>query len=163
MSSYLQACHAVQSSPFVMWFTDSIMISLLIWLGHYVSSFLTIGSMVMIDLRILGLTGKSQTITETANFYSPWMWIGLSVVAFTGLTMIASDAVSFCTSGILGVNLLVTAVAAASGVFIRKKASAWDRPSGTPLEAKVAAGVSMLLWLGTIWSAVEVPAITNVH
>ena len=163
MDSYLKTCHDIQTSPFVVWFTGSITISLLIWLGHYVSSFLTIGSMVMIDLRILGLTGKSQTITETAEFYSRWMWIGLAVVTFTGLPMFASDALSFCTSGIMGVNIFITALAAASGVFISRRSSAWNEPSGTPWIAKVSAGVSILLWLGTILSAVEVPALTNVH
>lgn len=164
MNSYFQICHEIQSNPFVMWFTDAIMISLLIWLAHYISVFLTIGSMIMLDLRILGLTGNSQTIAETAAFYSPWMWAGVGMLVFTGTTMFASDSVSFCTSGIFGVNLAVTALAVLSGVFIQKRARAWDQPSdGSPWGAKLAAVVSLLLWLGTIWSAVEVPAITNAH
>ena len=162
MISYVQACRDVQNNPYVMWLTGSILPSLAVWLAHYLSVFLTVGSMVMIDLRILGFTGKNQTVTEIADFYSPWMWIGLGVLVFTGLLMLAGDSVLFCTNGVFGVNLLITALAAVSGVFVQKGAPAWDRPSGPPLGAKILAVVSILLWIGTILSAVEVPAMSNV-
>jgi hypothetical protein len=162
MNTYLQACHDVTKNPFVIWVTGSIIVSLLIWLAHYVSVFLTIGSMLMVNLRVLGFAGKNQTVTEIADFYAPWMWIGLAVLFATGIPMLLGDATLFCTNGVFGFNMLVTVVAAASGVFIRKMAPAWDRPSGIPIGARVAAIVSILLWVGTILSAVEVPAISGV-
>lgn len=162
MNTYLQFCSSVQSNHIVMWFTSGILISLAIWLCHYVSVFLTIGSMLMMDLRVLGLTGKNQTVSEIADFYAPWMWTGLGILLFTGLLMLAGDSALFCTNGVFGMNLLITALAAATGVFIRNKAPAWESPSGTPWGAKLVAGVSILLWIGTILSAVEVPAISNV-
>ena len=162
MNSYLQACRDLQSAPVVMWFTESILVSLLIWLAHYVSVFLTVGSMVMIDLRVLGVAGRSQTLTQVSKIYSPWMWTGLAVLTVTGLLMLAGDAILFCTNGVFGVNLLVTALAAISGVIVTKKVAAWDAPSGAPVGAKLFAMVSILLWLGTILSAVEVPARSNV-
>lgn len=138
------------------------MVSLVIWLAHYVSAFLTVGSMVMMNLRILGFTGKDQTVTEITEFYSPWMWIGLSVLVVTGLLMLAGDSIFFCTNGVFGFNLLVTVLAAACGVFVKKRVPAWDLPSGPPLGAKIFAVVCILLWLGTILSAVEVPAMSSV-
>jgi hypothetical protein len=162
MNTYLQVCQSIQTNHFVMWFTGSILVSLLIWLAHYVSVFLTIGSMVMIDLRVLGVAGKNQTVSEITDFYAPWMWIGLGILFFTGMLMLAGDSALFCTNGVFGANLLITVFAAAFGVFIRNRAPAWERPSGTPWGAKLVAGLSILLWLGTILSAVEVPAISNV-
>jgi hypothetical protein len=144
------------------WFTNAIVVSLLIWMAHYVSVFLTIGSMVMMNLRVLGIAGKNQTITEITDFYAPWMWIGLTVLFFTGILMLLGDSALFCTNTIFGVNLLITVLAAISGVFVRKKAASWEQPSGAPRGAKVIAGVSIFLWLGTILSAVAVPALSNV-
>jgi hypothetical protein len=162
LASYLRACHAVQSNSYVYAFTSSILPSLITWLAHYVSAFLTVGSMVIINLRILGWLGKKRSITEIADFYSPWMWTGLGVLTFTGLLMLAGDSDLFCTNGIFGINLLVTALAAISGVLVKKNAPAWDRPSGAPLGGKILAGISILLWVGTILSAVEVPARSGV-
>jgi hypothetical protein len=144
------------------WFTNSIVTSLLIWMAHYVSVFLTIGSMVMMNLRVLGIAGKSQTVTQVADFYAPWMWIGLTVLFFTGILMLLGDSALFCTNTVFGVNLLITVLAAISGVYVRRRAPAWEQLSGTPRGAKVIAGVSIFLWLGTILSAVAVPALSNV-
>ena len=162
MTFYLQACHDVQSNPYVVWLTGSVLPSLAVWLAHYLSAFLTVGSMVMINLRVLGFTGKNQSVTEITDFYSPWMWIGLSVLVFTGLLMLAGDSTLFCTNSVFGINLLITALAVVSGICVKKGAPLWDRPSGPPVGAKVLACVSILLWLGTILSAVEVPALSNV-
>jgi hypothetical protein len=162
MNTYLQVCQNVQANHFVMWFTGSILVSLIIWLAHYISVFLTVGSMVMIDLRVLGLTGNNQTVSEITDFYAPWMWIGLVVLFCTGMLMLAGDSALFCTNGIFGINMLVTVLAAAAGVFIRRKAPVWEGPSGTPWGAKLFAGFAILLWVGTILSAVEVPARSNV-
>lgn len=162
MNTYLDACQAVESNHIVMWLNSGILVSLGIWMVHYISVFLTIGSMVMIDLRILGLAGKNQTVTEIADFYAPWMWIGLGTLFCTGVSMLLGDAILFCTNGVFGVNMLVTVIAAVFGVFIRKRASFWEQPSGTPWGAKLVAGVSILLWVGTILTAVEVPALSRV-
>jgi hypothetical protein len=162
MNMYLQVCRGLQDYHLVMWFNESIIVSLLIWLAHYISVFLTIGSMVMMDLRVLGVAGRNQSASDIADFYAPWMWIGLAVLFVTGMLMLAGDSVLFCTNGVFGINMLITIVAAASGVLVRKMAPAWDRPSGTPLGAKLVAAVSILLWLGTILSALEVPAISGV-
>jgi hypothetical protein len=162
MHSYLHFCHDLQNYPLVVWFTNAIVVSLVIWMAHYVSVFLTIGSMVMMNLRVLGIAGKNQTITQVADFYAPWMWIGLTVLFFTGILMLLGDSALFCTNTVFGVNLLITVLAAVSGVFVRKRAPAWEGPSGAPRGAKVIAGVSIFLWLGTILSAVAVPALSNV-
>lgn len=162
MSSYVHFCKDLEHYPIVVWFTSSILMSLAIWLCHYLSVFLTVGSMVMINLRVLGGAGKRQSLTQVGEIYGPWMWIGLTVLVVTGLLMLAGDAPLFCTNGVFGINLLVTALAVGSGVIVKKSISSWDRPSGIPAGAKVFATVSLLLWIGTILSAVEVPSRSNV-
>lgn len=158
MHSYLHACRVLQQSPIVMWFTTGVFFPVLTWLIHYLSSFLTVGAMVMLDLRVLGVAGKSQSMTQVSKIYSPWMWIGIALITLTGSLMLAGDAVLFCDNGVFGVNLLVTALAIISGVIVMKKIPAWDLPTGAPFSGKLVALVSVLLWLGTILSAVEVPS-----
>jgi hypothetical protein len=158
----MQACHDLQGARIVMWLTQGILISIAIWLAHYLSAFLTVGSMVMLDLRVLGVAGKSQTMTQVSKIYSPWMWTGVAVLTVTGLVMLSGDAVLFCNNGVFGMNLLITFLAVISGIIIFKKIPSWDSPNGAPLYARLFALVSVLLWLGTILSAVEVPARSNV-
>lgn len=128
MSSYLHFCNNIEHYPVVAWFTSSILVSLMIWLCHYVSVFLTVGSMVMINLRVLGIAGKRQSLTQVADIYGPWMWIGLTVLVVTGILMLAGDSALYCTNGVFGINLLVTALAAATGAVVKKSASSWTVP-----------------------------------
>jgi hypothetical protein len=158
MITYLHACHNLEGAPLVMWYSKSILISLMIWMVHYLSAFLTVGSMVMIDLRVLGVAGKEQTLTQVSKIYSPWMWAGLAVITITGSLLLISDATEFCANGVFGFSLLVTVLATISGVVVTRKAAAWDVPSGPPMGARLFAMLSLLLWLGTILSAVEVPS-----
>jgi len=159
---YLYHCWNLQHYPVVGWLTESILVSLAIWLSHYFSVFLTVGSMVMMDLRVLGWAAKKQTITQVADLYAPWMWIGLSVLFVSGFLMLASDSSLYCQNIPFGINILVTILAAGTGVVIRKMVPRWDLPTGTPLIAKIVAGVALLLWLATILSAVEVPQWSDV-
>src|SRR5579863_10287692 len=104
MNQYLDFCGGIQRYPVVVWFTNSLLLSILIWLSHYFSLFLTIGSMVVLDLRVLGVAGRKQTITRIANLYSRWMWIGLAVLFVSGAMMAAGDSVLFCTNTVFGIK-----------------------------------------------------------
>jgi hypothetical protein len=158
MNSYFHACYSLEHARAVMAYSRSTLISLAIWIVHYLSAFLTVGSMVMIDLRVLGIAGRGQTITQVSKVYSSWLWVGLSVITITGLLLATSDATEFCTNGLFGFSLLVMVVAAISSVIITRKAAAWDALSEPPLAARLFTAFSLLLWFGAILSAVEVPS-----
>ena len=162
MNQYLDFCGRIERYPIVVWFTNSLLISILIWLSHYFSLFLTIGSMAILNLRVLGLAGRKQTITQIANVYSRWMWIGLAVLFVSGTMMAAGDSVLFCTNGVFGIKLALVVLAAISGVIIQRNARRWDQAPAVPMAAKALALVSLILWVGTILAAVDIPALTNV-
>lgn len=162
MNAYLDFCAQIQRYPIVVWFTNSLPISVLIWLSHYFSLFLTIGSMAVLNLRVLGVAGRTQTMTQIANIYSKWMWIGLAVLFVSGTMMAAGDSVLFCTNKVFGIKLGLIALAAISGVVIQRNIRKWDKAPRIPITAKLLASISLALWIGTILSAVDIPALTNV-
>ena len=162
LQTYLYYCGHLQENSFVIWITNSILISLIVWLCHYFSLFLTIGAMTVMNLRVLGIAGSSQTIMQIVNLYSRWMWTGLVVLFVSGILMLAGDSVLFCTNEIFGIKLLVIALAAISGVLIQQGARKWDQMPSVPVGAKVLAVISLVLWIGTILSSVEVPANSGV-
>ena len=162
MDRYLAFCGGIQRYPVVVWFTNSLLASVLIWLSHYFSLFLTIGSMTMLNLRVLGIAGRKQTMTQMANIYSKWMWIGLAVLFVSGTMMAAGDSELFCTNGVFGIKLGLIVLAAISGVIIQRSVRRWDQAPAVPVAAKTLAFVSLVLWVGTILAAVDIPALTNV-
>ena len=162
MREYLHLCAQLQRNAFVVWVTNSVLVSVMVWLSHYFSLFLTIGAMTMVNLRVLGVAARKQTMTQVADLYSRWMWIGLVILFVSGSLMLAGDALLFCTNGVFGTKLLLIVLAAISGVVIQSRVRKWDELPSTPLGAKAFAFVSVLLWIGTILAAVDVPAFTDV-
>jgi hypothetical protein len=162
MNQYLDFCGRIEHYRIVVWFTNSLLVSILIWLSHYFSLFLTIGSMAVLNLRVLGVAGRKQTITQIANLYSRWMWIGLAVLFVSGIMMAAGDSVLYCTNGVFGIKLALIVLAAISGVIIQRSARTWDQSPAVPATAKALAFVSLILWVGTILAAVQIPALTSV-
>lgn len=57
---------------------------------HIVAIAMVLSSVVMLELRILGAT-RSQSITETAHRFLPWLWTGLVVLASTGIALIVAE------------------------------------------------------------------------
>jgi len=162
LETYLRFCGQVETWPVVVWFTNSLLVSILIWLSHYFSLFLTIGSMAVLNLRVLGLAGRSQTMAQIADVYARWMWIGLAVLFVSGTLMLAGDSVLFCTNNVFGIKLGLIVLAAISGVIVQRNVKKWDQAPKIPVGAKVLASISLLLWIGTILSAVDIPALTDV-
>lgn len=60
---------------------------------HILAIATAFGSALMINLRILGLTGKSRTLTQTVRRFLPWIWWALLALALTGIGMILGEPV----------------------------------------------------------------------
>jgi len=51
---------------------------------HIVGIALVLGSVLMIDLRILGWAGTDQTLRQTSNRFGPWLTASLWLLLITG-------------------------------------------------------------------------------
>lgn len=48
-------------------------------------------SVLMIDLRLLGVAERSQTVAEVAHRFVPWLWGGLVVLILTAVPLIIAE------------------------------------------------------------------------
>jgi hypothetical protein len=60
---------------------------------HIVAIGLLIGSVFMIDLRILGWAGMDQSLRQTANRFGPWLTGALCVLLATGTLLVIGEPV----------------------------------------------------------------------
>ena len=134
-------------SPFAFYF---------ILLFHTFGLALLVGANAVVDLRLLGLAGRRQSVTELADQLFPWSWIGLGLCVLSGFFMFAASATGFVVNAQFLIKMVVTVVAIAVGVLVQRSTPKWDQPSGTPPLAKVTAVVSLALWIGAILMAAEI-------
>ena len=51
---------------------------------HYYSMFVLVGSMVIVDLRVLGILGRNYNAVALARRIFPWVWLSLAVNLVSG-------------------------------------------------------------------------------
>ncbi|MGH9715462.1 MAG: DUF6644 family protein [Candidatus Acidiferrales bacterium] len=158
----LHVCEVLQQNSWIIAMNSSEVISSFFEICHYGGFFLVIGSIALVDLRVLGIAGRRQTATAMAEELFPWMWTGLVFVFVSGFFLFAGDATDFYGASVFRLKMLVLLVAIVVGIIVQWQVPRWDRRPSISLGAKSIALVSLLLWIATILTAVEVSAINGV-
>jgi hypothetical protein len=126
---------------------------------HYVTMFWFIGSIAMVDLRVMGLAARKQNVGELAQMLFPWAWIGFALSVVAGFLMFATAAGDWAPSRHFHIKLTLIAVSVAFTAIVQASAPKWSESSETPSVAKIIALISLALWIATIVSASEIPAL----
>lgn len=129
---------------------------------HYFSMFILVGSMVIVDLRVLGLVGHRQDAAQLADRLFPWIWGSLGLNFLSGFLMFAGSATAYYRNDIFYDKMGVILLAIVANLIVQKKVSNWNQLPTMPAWAKLLAALSIGLWVGAIIAGVEVPALTGV-
>jgi len=122
---------------------------------HVIALALVVGSIAIVDLRLLGLASKDRLVSQLSEELLPFTWSAFGVAAVSGFLLFMSNAVGYIENYLFRTKLLLLVLAAANmGVFhflTYRTVSQWDREvAALPTGAKVAGGLSLLIWLSII-------------
>jgi hypothetical protein len=133
----------------------------LVLIVHYSAQFLCIGTIVLLDLRILGIADRNHSVSALAEQLRPWTRIGLACVAVSGFLLFAVEAADYAAVTPFRLKMLIIVLAVMSALAIEWSVPRWDRAAVMPVTATLLALISIVLWLGAILVSVEVPALTG--
>jgi uncharacterized membrane protein len=159
---FLHFCAWLQQNPLVLWVDNSVVLSAVLEICHYTGFFLLVGTVAIVDLRIMGIAGKRQDVTALGKQMFPLMWTGLIFAFVSGFLMFAGDATDFALASVFHIKVGVIVLAMVLGIIVQWNVPKWGQMPSIPASAKVLAFVSLVLWIGAILAAVEVPAISGV-
>jgi hypothetical protein len=128
---------------------------------HYLSFFICVGSMAIIDLRVMGIAAHERKATELAAQLFPWVWTGFGLAVLSGFLMFATDAGDWAPDPIFHYKLIVIFLAAVFAVVIQIGVPKWDQVASMPKSAKILALISLLLFLCAILVSSEIPSLDN--
>jgi uncharacterized membrane protein len=152
----------LQHASWIVAFNSSTWGSAFLEVVHYFSFFLLVGSIAIVDLRIIGVAGRRQSATVLAERVFPWIWTGLGLAVASGFVMFAGDASQYVPNSVFHKKLFTILLAAGFSVWVQLGVARWDRMPVMPIWAKLLALVSLMLWVEAILMGVNVPAITGV-
>ena len=128
---------------------------------HYVALLSCIGTIVLLDLRILGVAERNQALPAFAGQLRPWIWIGSGAAVVSGFLLFATEAGDYAAVTPFHVKMLIVALALISALAIEWSVPKWNRAPVIPVTAKLLALISIALWLGAILAAVEIAPLTG--
>jgi|SRR5579863_228895 hypothetical protein len=158
----LHLCRWLQDNSFIAVINGTSWTAAALEIVHYFSMFILVGSMVIVDLRVLGLVGRQQDAANLARRLFPWIWISFALNFLSGFFMFAGSATSYYRNDIFYDKVAVVLLAVVANIIVQQRMGKWNRLPAMPASAKVLAAVSIVLWIGAIIAGVEVPALTGV-
>ena len=118
---------------------------------HVIAIVTVIGTVLVMDLRLLGLASNSSRVTEVSGDTLRWTWVAFVVAACSGGLLFISKATDYMVNPfflwkmglilVAGVNMLVFHALTWPSV------GAWDSGRAAPRSAKIAGALSLLLWI----------------
>jgi hypothetical protein len=128
-----------------------------IWLfpfieGVHLVAFAVIGgAIVLVDLRLLGLSLRRQPIAVVAREAQPWLLGSLAVMVASGVLLFLSEAVKCYYSQPFWVKMSALSLAVLFTFTVRRRLVTADEVPASPVRGRLVAFASMALWGAVAW------------
>ena len=121
---------------------------------HVLAIALVVGTISIVDLRLIGLASRNRTVTILMREVLPYTWIAFGVAAITGLLLFSSNAPKYAHNFYFQAKMALLVLAACNmAAFHRigtREIVRWDAAGGTPVAAKTVGGISLLVWIAVV-------------
>jgi hypothetical protein len=116
---------------------------------HVFALVLVVGTIMTVDLRLLGFANKERPFSQVAGEMLPWTWVAFAIAAVAGMLMFSSKALTYYSNIPFRLKMVCLLLAGINMVLFHwlgtRHIEAWDR-GRPPRAARLAGGASLLLW-----------------
>lgn len=124
---------------------------------HVIAIVLVVGSIAVMDLRLLGVASKQCAVTEMSRDTLPWTWGAFVVAALSGSLLFISKATTYMVNPFflwkMALIILAGANMAAFHFITWRTVKDWDVGCETPMAGKIAGGLSLGFWVLVVFVA----------
>ncbi len=114
---------------------------------HLLAMALAAGTIMVIDLSILGVALRRESVPRIARELGPWTWGGFGVTLFTGILLFLAEAEKMACKPVFWAKLALLAGAFTYHLTIHRQLCAAKEPFALA-RARLTAGASLALWFG---------------
>ena len=128
-----------------------------LWLFPVIESFHLVafavigGTILVLDLRLLGVAFRRQPVARIAREAQPWLFGSLSVMLLSGTMLFLSESVKCYYSFAFWVKMISLFVAIIFTLTIRRKVALADEARVGPFWGRLVAFISLGLWGAVAW------------
>ncbi|MEO8098121.1 MAG: DUF6644 family protein [Acidobacteriota bacterium] len=118
---------------------------------HILGFILLIGTIVIVDLRLLGVGMKRQSAADLMKDTAPWTLLGLALVLISGPLIFSSDPALYVGNSSFRFKITMLLIAMLYNWTIHRKVALSPNPGGTGV---LVGGISILLWASIIFAGI---------
>jgi hypothetical protein len=109
---------------------------------HLIGLALFVGTLLLIDMGLLGVAMRRQPIYQVAAALAPWTWTGFALLMLTGPVMFTAQAAKWHDNPIFWLKMLLLMIAAIFQLSVHRPIA--SREIG---KAKLIGATSLMLWI----------------
>jgi|SRR5579862_7407383 hypothetical protein len=111
-----------------------------------------IGSIALVDFRMLNLGLRHETAARILRYTEPWTLIALVFVLFSGLALFSSQIGIYLINPIFPLKMYALLAALIYNFTVHRKVATMENPS--PVLSKSVAIISLLLWVSVVFGGI---------
>lgn len=143
----------IEALPLARAMRESLWMYPIVEIVHIVGFVILVGSVVMFDLRVLGLS-KQIPVRALSRHLLPWSLAALVLIVPTGLLMFSAHAADFLDNGAFQLKMALLLTAAINAAYFHtgpyRTVQWWDTGVRAPLAAQASVALSLVLWIAVI-------------
>ena len=122
---------------------------------HVLAIALVVGTIAIVDLRLIGLASLERAVTRLTADALRCTWVAFAVAAISGALLFSSNAFNYAHNSHFQAKLFFLILAginmAIFRLFFGRDIDRWGiSPHTTPLRARIAGAISLLVWIGVV-------------
>lgn len=123
---------------------------------HVIAAAMVVGSILMVDLRLLGFAAGKYAISTMSRELVPWTWFAFAVATVTGLGMFITRAASHVLNPAFQWKMFLLLLAGINMIFfhywIYRQIQHWDVSDKVPANIRFFGASSLIIWCGVMLS-----------
>jgi hypothetical protein len=121
---------------------------------HVLAICLVVGSILAVDLRLLGLASIHRSVSRVTRGILPLTWCAFVVAVASGSLMFISNATKYLGNGYFVAKMFLICAAGLNMAIFHgisaKNLPRWENEARLPFPARLAGGISLLLWIAVV-------------
>jgi len=146
---------ALEASPPAVSIRDSLYLFPLIESLHVFGLAMVFGTIMIIDLRLLGLASTRRPFTMMASDILKWTWLAFALTATTGALMFITNAGVYYHNAYFRAKMAMLVLSGINTLIFERTAlrsvARWNTEKAAPPAGRTVAALSLLFWIGVIF------------
>jgi hypothetical protein len=152
--SLLGWCQWLEQTRLAIAISESVWLFPIIEGSHILALPLSVGMILMFDLRLLGLAFQGGSAARLMSDVLRWSKVGFAIMFVTGGLLFMTQASKAYESVFFRAKLVFILALGINAVLFQivfyPRMAQWDAGGGTPLGARICGGLSLIVWIGVI-------------